>query len=227
MQPKVKTFRTASLLLLLAAGVLLFFSSWPIPRERETIPFPLAYSLDQPGLAPVQLDRVVFTSIPEKMRVGQKGEIRLEFAPSTSDALTSTQAPNGVPVSNMDTYLLEVRLEIPGIVVNPEDSVIQPIIEGHTLRYTWELETLQKGNYAGKMWVYLLVVPEGSFLTDRRPVLALPVEIEAVDMPIFNVKILRIAGGLCIAGALILGILRLVLMKNPENSDHDAANSVG
>ncbi len=207
MQKNRLSNRAISLFFLLMAVVLLVISSWPFPRSQSTQQFPMAFSLDHPELSPVELEREIFISIPSKLRVGEADEIRFEFSSLKNYGSNPSQESDIEKTG--ESYLLEARLEMPGLLVNPADSVIQPVIEGHNLRYTWEIQTGKEGIYTGTLWVYLLVMPEGSTEPDRRPVLALPVKVEGVNTPIFNAKVLRVLGGLCIAAAFLSVIMRL------------------
>ncbi len=196
---------------LLLAVVFLVVSSWPFPRTQNTLPFPKAYSLDNPDLSPVELSREIFTSIPSKVRVGETDEIRFEFISTEKNDASNAQDTSD------ETYLLETRLEMPGMeVVNPADSVIQPVIMGHTLHYTWQIRPGRAGIYSGTLWVYLLVMPEGSTEPDRRPVLALPIKLEAVSIPIFNAKVLRVLGGICILVVIFMVLMQLIQRMGRE-----------
>ncbi len=187
---------------MLAAVVLFLISSWPLPRQRETLDFPAAYSLDNPEMPPVVLHRVIYTSIPQKMRIGEFVSVKLEFAPAIS-----SEIPERVTTESTGTYFLEARLEIPGVTVTPGSSITQPLIAHKTLHYTWELIPLQKGEYPGTLWVYVVVVDDTTQKPEYRPVLAVPIQVEAVGMPISGVGAMRIAGGLCIFAALLLTLL--------------------
>jgi hypothetical protein len=204
--------RAISLFFLLLAVIFLAISSWPLPRVQSTQSFPKAYSLDYPELSPVELSREIFTSIPSKVRAGETDEIRFEFISTEISDASNTQDTAG------ETYLLETRLEMPGMEENPADAVVQPVIEGHTLRYTWQIQPGQAGMYSGTLWVYLLVMPEGSTEPDRRPVLALPVKVECVNTPVFNAKVLRILGGFCIAAAFFMVLLQLIQRVGGEKA---------
>jgi hypothetical protein len=187
-------------------------SSWPFSRVQSTLPFPKAFSLDHPDLSPVELSREIFISFPSKVRTGETDEIRFEFISTEKDDAFNEQDASGV------TYLLETRLEMPGMEVNPFDAVIQPVIEGHTLHHTWKIQPGRAGTYSGTLWVYLLVMPEGSTEPDRRPVLALPIKLEGVSTPIFNAKVLRVLGGICIAAAFFLILLQLIQRMGREKT---------
>lgn len=197
--------RTGSLLLLLAAVGLFLISNWPLPRQRETRDFPAAYSLDNSEIAPVILHRVIFTSIPQKMRTGEVATVKLEFAP-----VVTTQTKEWIVEESQGAYFLETRLEIPGMQVNPQGSFTQPVVPGNTLHYNWEFISQQNGNYQGTLWVYLVVVNETTAIPEHLPVLALPVQVEVVGLPFLSVKLLRIAAGLCIVIALLMTLLRYV-----------------
>lgn len=194
MSTKIRNAGT-SILFFMTGVVLLVVSSWPLPRHSITLAFPPAYSLDHPDQKAVKLDREIEISIPLKMRIGQPGIVRLASHP-----VNLTMDSTNVWDENA-SYLLEARLEIPGLKVDPADSILQPVNEDIDLQYSWNIQAIKKGTWSGTLWIYLLVPGEGNQKIDRRPVQALPFEIDVIAFPFINSKILRMIALACIMAA--------------------------
>jgi hypothetical protein len=176
-----------SILLASTGAALLILTAWPLPKRTLTSPFPPAYSLDYPGMQPVLLERENTIVIPEKLRAGQAGIVKFtSLGIKTDAAIIEGQA-------DTPSALLEARLEIPGMRVNPGDSVFQPVADGVDLHYSWEILADVNGVYQGTLWIYLLVPVNGDQQIDRRPVQALPFEVETAGIPSTGVKVLHIA----------------------------------
>jgi hypothetical protein len=188
-------FYAASVLSFLAGVVLLAISSWPLPQRTVTLAFPSVNSLDFPELQPVTIIGEIEASIPEKMRSGQPGTVNFAFLagkPANDPAGEQAEDPS---------YLLEARLEIPGMQVKPGDSILQPVKEGKDLYFSWQIQADRPGINPGTLWTYILVPVSGSQELDRRPVQALQFEIEVAATPFVNPRLMRIVAFACILAA--------------------------
>ncbi len=198
-----------SILLASTGAALLILTAWPLPKRTLTSPFPPAYSLDYPGMQPVLLERENTIVIPEKLRAGQAGIVKFtSLGIKTDTAISNGQA-------DTPSALLEARLEIPGMRVNPGDSVFQPVADGVDLHYSWEILAEDRGIYQGTLWIYLLVPVNGDQQIDRRPVQALPFEVETSGLSFAGLKVIRIA-------ALILLVLAGITFLKGKYLSHAA-----
>ncbi len=198
-----------SILLASTGAALLILTAWPLPKRTLTSPFPPAYSLDYPGMQPVLLERENTIVIPEKLRAGQTGIVKFSsLGIKTDSAISNGQA-------DTPSALLEARLEIPGMGVNPGDSVYQPVADGVDLHYSWEIQAEDRGIYQGTLWLYLLVPVNGDQQIDRRPVQALPFEVETSGLSFAGLKVIRIA-------ALILLVLAGITLLKGKYLSHAA-----
>ena len=195
---RMKRYFAAPILLFFSGVALLIFSSWPLPQRIVTLTFPPAYSLDHPELDPAALEGEITVSIPVKMRTGQTSTVNFSFqANETAIAPPATG-------QNEPSYLLEARLEVPGMQVKPGDSILQPVNSRTDLVFSWEIQADSKGFHSGTFWTYLLVPVSGELEMDRRPVQALPFEIEVVAVPIFFPVLIRVVAIACILAAGII-----------------------
>lgn len=186
-----------TILLVITGAALLLLTVWPLPKRTLTNPFPPAYSLDYPEMQPLLLERENTIVIPEKLRAGQAGIVKFTSLGIKND----THISNGQ--ADAPSALLEARLEIPGMAVNPGDSVFQPVVEGVDLYYSWQIQAEDRGVYKGTLWLYLLVPVNGDQQIDRRPVQALPFEVETSGISLTGLKVIRIV-------ALILLVLAVI-----------------
>lgn len=97
--------------------------------------------------------------------------------------------------------------------MEPGDAILQPVNSSTDLAYSWEIQADRKGIYSGTLWTYLLVPVSGELEMDRRPVQALPFEIEVVAAPIFFPILIRVAAIACILAAGII-LLRGKYLKS-------------
>lgn len=185
MNSKQRTL-AAAILLAVTGVVLLVLAAWPLPKRTITNPFPPAYSLDFPEMQPLVLERENSVLIPEKLRTGQPAIVKF----TSNGDKTAAAVGNGKPEEA--SSLLEARLEIPGMAVEPGDSILQPVAAEVDLHYSWEILAYEKGTYQGTLWIYLLVPVNSGERLDRRPVQALPFEIQAAGIPSTGLIILRI-----------------------------------
>lgn len=197
----------AAILLVITGVAILVFTAWPLPKRTVTNPFPPAYSLDYPEMQPVLLERENTIVIPEKLRAGQTGTVKFSF-----QANETAKAPPATGQSE-PSYLLEAHLEIPGMQVKPGDSILQPVNSSTDLVYSWEIQAEESGVYQATLWIYLLVPVNGNQQMDRRPVQALPFEIDVVAAPIFFPILIRVAAIACILAAGII-LLRGKYLKS-------------
>ncbi len=88
--------------------------------------------------------------------------------------------PTAMPdLQTTDNQVLEARLELAGIVGQPQGSISETMQPGQTIRFAWDLSAAQPGDFHGTLWVYLDRVPKAGGDVDRQALLALPVEIAA------------------------------------------------
>ncbi len=140
--------------------------------------------------------RELAVDLPRAIWSGDGGRATLVLAP-------------GVQVEPVQGNLvLEARLELAGIAVQPQDSISEAVQPGQGVHFTWSLGPAPAGVYQGTLWVYLNTVPKSGGDADRQALLARPVKIEARDAYFgLPVRIVRWAG--------LLGLLLGLVLVHP------------
>ncbi len=177
---------TAVILALLSLG-LLAWSFQPLGRSQTALRL-------RNGLE----GRRLRVDMPQALWAGQTGRAALAL---------EAGAPLGDPIA-AGNQVLEARLELAGIAVQPQDAISETMRAGQPLHFSWSLYPALPGSYAGTLWVYLNTVPKEGGDADHQALLALPVEIES-RASVFGlpVGVTRWAGGLGLVAGLLLFLL--------------------
>jgi hypothetical protein len=146
-----------------------------------------------PQVAPQLVERrLVVMEWPPRIRVGDGDRLRLTLLVDSQGHITPTVETAGHQVSGQeitipdlydtDNLVVEARLDLAGVPVEPQGVVSQPMLRGQPLTFYWSIRPEDIGILRGTLWVYLVMVPRDGSPVQRQPLLALPVNIEAISV---------------------------------------------
>lgn len=201
--------RKTRLFLILALLAISFgligWATWPPAATQDRI-FIKPGNMTVPGAPapqPAVLEtRVLSTLWPHSVRLGDVGRVRLGFTldPLTREWPGAAQTPNVYDTHNV---LLEARLELPGMDVNPPGLISQPLLPGQDVSFTWEVSSRAEGDFAGEVWLYLRFVPRAAGVEQQAPIAVKPVRVRAVSLWGLSAGAARAAGW----GGVALGVI--------------------
>ena len=100
------------------------------------------------------------------------------------------------------TPQIEARLEIRDVTVHPAGSIVRSLAPTESAVFFWRLNASRAGLFEGTLWVYaVFTTPDGE--TNHQLVFARPVALTAVDVLGFPPHLVRSAGWISLALALI------------------------
>ena len=179
---------------------------------------------NEPGVVPNPLPATPAPAIPERRRLTLEYPLRIRAGDSDVVRLTlevdelGNIAPTaqiegnvvtGEVVEIPDLYethnvIAEAKFDIAGLQVSPPELVSQTLSKGQSLNFYWSVRPTDVGVYRGTIWFYLRFVDKVSGEESRRAVSAQLVEIEAVNLLGFPVRLVRTVGGVgSVLGAVI------------------------
>lgn len=149
-----------------------------------------------------------------RIRKGETGSLKLVF--NSAELGVGGIAANGTDLNNfenirqfhlnsIDHVLLETRVELPGVLIQPGAELIQPLRPGKELSFNWQITPYKSGEIEGEIWIYLNMLSEDQVVDGRRPISILSIHVLSLDLFGMTGQTARIFGiiGICIA--LVLG----------------------
>jgi len=155
-----------------------------------------------------------------RLRVGDIYEIRLRLVMDNSkDSLNSNEhaaskLKNGLLNDHASQkklgFLIESRLDIPGMQYQPTGNVREALYPGQQVKFLWTLRPPDAGDYRGTIWVYSKPLSLNSTSQERSVLGTQRIEMRVVELIGMEGKTARILGSVgCIVG-LLLGLDKLV-----------------
>ena len=146
-----------------------------------------------PQFAPQLVERrLVVMEWPPRIRVGDGDRLRLTLLVDSQGRITPSVETAGHQVSGQevaipdlyetDNLVVEARLDLAGVPVEPQGMVSQPMLRGQPLTFYWSIRPQGTGILRGTLWIFLVMVPKDGSPLQRQPLLALPVNIEAITV---------------------------------------------
>jgi len=156
------------------------------------------------------------------MRAGVEGDIiRLTLEVDNLGNVTPTAKVEGniltgetIQIPNLyDTHNVtaEARLDLAGMIVQPSDTIYEPLKPGQSVTFFWSIRPQEAGIYRGTVWLHLRFVDRASGEESRIPVSAQIVEIEAVDFFGLSVNLARTSG---VLGSVVGGFLGFPFLED-------------
>jgi hypothetical protein len=170
----------AAVLLLISGTILLGWRFWPVGSQQVSVPF-----------AP---EHQIHLKAPERMRVGGVQVVQLKIQPAEG-----TGDDSGL---NSSMTVVEARLEVAGLAIEPGPAFSQPITPASEIMYEWRVVAGAEGKYAGELWVFRQQASDTGVDAGRQPVLAYPLQIRAARLFGLDAQQALLFGGLCV----ILGL---------------------
>ncbi len=159
---------------------------------------------------------------PPRMRAGVEGDvIRLTLEVDDLGNITPTAKVEGniltgetIQIPNLyDTHNVtaEARLDLAGMIVQPSDTIYEPLKPGQSVTFFWSIRPQEAGIYRGTVWLHLRFVDRASREESRIPISAQIVEIEAVDFFGLSVNLARTSG---VLGSIVGGFLGFPFLED-------------
>ncbi|MBE9474246.1 MAG: hypothetical protein IMY85_05090 [Chloroflexi bacterium] len=145
-----------------------------------------------------------------RIRKGETGSLKLDFdsaelgiggiAASGSET-NNFESIRQFPLHSTDHILLETRVELPGVLIQPGEELIQPLQSGEKLTFNWQFTPFESGEIEGEIWIYLNILSEDQSNDSRHPISILSIHVLSIDLFGMTGRTARILGimGVCIA----------------------------
>ena len=145
-----------------------------------------------------------------RIRTGETGTLKLDFDSAelgiggiaASGAETNNfENIRQFPLHSTDHILLETRVELPGVLIQPGEELIQPLQSGKELSFNWQFTPYESGEIEGEIWIYLNMLSEDQGDDSRYPISILSIHVLSMDLFGMTGQTARIFGimGICIA----------------------------
>ena len=183
---------------IILTGSLIFLAWGYYPELEDT------QKLHVPGVGQQSL---TWTS---RIRTGETGSLKLDFD-STELGIGGIAASGAethnfenihqIPLHSTDHILLETRVELPGVLIQPGEELIQPLRPGKELSFNWQFTPYESGEIEGEIWIYLNMLSEDQGDDSRHPISILSIHVVSMDLYGMTGQTARIIGimGICIA----------------------------
>ena len=145
-----------------------------------------------------------------RIRTGETGSLKLEF--DSAELGIGGIAAGGAEIKNFentrqfplhpsDHILVETRVELPGVLIQPGEELIQPLQSGEKLTFNWQITPYESGEIEGEIWIYLNILSEDQGDDSRHPISILSIHAQSIDFIGMTGQTTRIFGiiGICIA----------------------------
>lgn len=165
------------------SGLLGLWSLWPVAVEQHEIAVRLA------GASEAGLPEQMVLEAPGVIRLGQNAEVKLQLP---------ARDGSGLPA----TAVVEARLEITGVDIEPGSRLMQTVIPGREITLRWLVSPYQAGQVEGMLWLNWTITLNGQ--EQRLPVLARPVEMQVVGFLGWPVWVAQVTALLLAVGGGVL-----------------------
>lgn len=183
----------AAFLFLIFAGALAW-SYRPLESSAAAVPvWQVSSAETDPEPAKGELRRAVL-DWPASVRVGdsRRANLTLEVVvPAVQPSLEGrpsarpTEPPPLVVIPDLyERYDVraEARLDLAGVELRPEGTILQPLRPGEPVEFTWSISPRAVGTTQGTLWLYLNLRPKKGGENQQMTLLARPVELRAVNV---------------------------------------------
>ena len=187
---------------------LLIWGFWPERRTVQVLRLdsPLT-TLDATGAEVVYPVSALRLEYPARIRLNDRALVRLAFEVKPEAAATGSD-PEGTDNSTRDASqpIAEARLEIPGALVRPPDSIHEALAPGSPLEFYWTVVLSTPGESRGTAWSFLTTQAGAEMPATRVALGAQNVQMKGITLLGMGGEAARIAGGLSLIGGLVLGL---------------------
>jgi hypothetical protein len=163
-------------------------------------------------------ERLLTFEWPEKIRAGDSDILQLALVPDDDGSVTPTVLFEGhdllserVALENLyDSHLVraEARLDLAGAEIEPYGTVMQRMLPGEPVIFTWSVSTEREGTIRGNVWLYIRYLPMEGEPGDEveKLMFTQPVEIQSTNFLGLRGFPARVVGLIGIAISSILGL---------------------
>lgn len=123
-----------------------------------------------------QLSRKMVLTIPKEVWLGSESSVQMDL--EVADQANLLPDDKKAPANNQ---VIEGRLDLPGVVVDPDGSISTPLTANTPVRFSWRIISLYAGEYSGNFWLYLNDIPVSNGEMMRRALLAHEVNIKVIS----------------------------------------------
>jgi len=151
-----------------------------------------------------QVDSKLIIEWPSWSRVGDIYEINLRldidnplYSLSTEENPADTLENGSFNESDfqeMSGFLIESRLDIPGIHYQPIGDVREALYPGQPVKFLWSLRPPKIGRYRGTIWLYSWSAPLEPTVKERSVLTTQRIEIQVVSLLSMGGKTARVIG---------------------------------
>ena len=146
----------------------------------------------QPTQAPsVPEQRLLILEWPATLRQNDTKYVQLTLAVDEHGIITPTASykdnqiiGEAVLIPNVyDTHnvMVEARLDMAGLTVQPDDLTSLSLRPGETVTFRWNVRSMEIGTFRGTVWLYLRFLPLSGGPESREALKVLDIEIETVN----------------------------------------------
>lgn len=184
-----------SLLLLVLSWMAVQLACGVSPVTPAPVPSQAVFStpaVPAPRQPAILEKRMLSLEYPATIRVGDADRVILTLEVDEQGKLMPTaQVGNRViqgevmEIPNVyDTHNLmaEARLDLPGMQVQPAETVSETMLPGQKVVFFWSVRPQEVGNYKGIVWFYLRFIPKAGGRDLRQALSAQFIEVDAVTL---------------------------------------------
>jgi len=152
-------------------------------------------------------NRQVRLEWPASMRIGDEYAINLEYTPFVNESAAPGQPSGYVDVYSDHNVMAEARYEVNGVRADPVNPIRASLIAGRGLKFTWEIQADQAGEYDSVVWLSLRYLPLDGSAPSQVPIFIQALKLHTHSLLGLDASKARLLGGLgmILAIALELG----------------------
>jgi len=153
-----------------------------------------------PAPAIQEYRRLTFEYAPS-IRVGDSTRVRMTLEVDEMGNITPTAEIKGnvvvgkpVSIPNLyDTHIVmaEAQLNMAGVVIDPADTISEPLHPGTSVTFYWTVRPPEAGKYEGTAWLHLHFIPISSFNGEQES--RLPISAQFITLEVRS--LLGLSGG--------------------------------
>lgn len=196
--------RSLGFVIIILSTLILSWSLWQAPENIRLVMLPEIASQSGDDESPTILDaRQLRILWPAKMPIGSVRQILVVLKPVNRAGFELNQQFS----DDIQSRMVEARLEIPGIPVTPGGSVQQSLEVAGPLEFHWNIEPVRSGAYLGTLWLHLVDSSSQPGTAEERQLLsAQTLEIRAVSFWGLNTYLAQVIGIIGIISGVVLSL---------------------
>lgn len=157
---------------------------------------------------------------PSSMRIGDKAEITLIFAPAQTVIASTNVQPGLADVYKDFNIMVEGRFETAGIKASPDNPIRESMLAGQTVKLRWEISAEKAKSYQNNtMWLSLRYLPLNGDPASQKPIFIQEMDIQATSLWGISGPMARLMGGMGVVSSVlvvlddIIGVFKMWIRK--------------